>query len=113
LLAFPLRVVLEQNARVIPNPLGDGMHGHAAVQQQRRMRPAKMVELEIGEAKLYRALPKLLGEAVRVPRLRERKILAGAGRVGENQSFIRQPDQAQVNLNPVWNARTKPLVRFP
>ena len=108
MLTFPFRVILEQNTRIIADPLGDSMHGYPSVQQQRGMRSAKMVELEIREAKSNRVLPELLAERVRVPRLGERKILAATWWVGEDQRIIGQPDQAQVNLNPVWNARTKP-----
>ena len=49
------------------------------------MRPAKMVELEVGKAEFNRTLPELLAEGMWVPGLGEGKILATTRRIGEYQ----------------------------
>jgi hypothetical protein len=76
-LALPLGIVSQQHGWIITDALRNGMHRHSAVQQQRGMRAAEMVKLEIGKAELRGTPRELLAEIPRVAGLDKREVLTG------------------------------------
>jgi hypothetical protein len=47
LLALPLGVIPEQHGRIVADALGDDMHRHSSIKQQRGMGAAEVVKIEI------------------------------------------------------------------
>ena len=84
----------------MPEASRDEIGRHAAADQVRPVRAAKIVEPE-AEAELAGSHRETASDGVRVARLRE---IERAGRGGEHQRLIRQPDQRQVDSRAIRHA---------
>jgi hypothetical protein len=81
------------------------MHGHAAIEKQRFVCAAQIMQPQTSEAELARLADKFFRGVVRVPQLRKREILAQCRQASEAMLSASKPPPSTPAPRPVENSR--------